>query len=279
MERGFRKALVGQDMQSQSSWWKFPGAIAIALVLMVGLVACGSDQVGEVATEVEGATTGTTAPAQASTPPDFAATLPRLTGKATVVITVKGKPIEIEVDGDLAPITAGNFVDLVQKKVYDNTIFHRVVRQPTPFVVQGGDPQSKDPNASPERFGTGSYIDPKTGKVRLIPLEIVPEGRTVPVYSATFEQERISAAPALSHSRGAVAMARSQAPDSASAQFYIALADLQPLDGSYAVFGYVTQGMDVVDTIEMGDRIDSAVVTSGIENLKQTSGETEAADQ
>ncbi len=63
-------------------------------------------------------------------------------------------------------------------------------------------------------------------------------------------------------------MARSQQPDSASSQFYFALADLAFLDGSYAVFGYVTEGQDVVNKIQQGDRIDSAKVTQGAENLK-----------
>jgi peptidyl-prolyl cis-trans isomerase B (cyclophilin B) len=63
-------------------------------------------------------------------------------------------------------------------------------------------------------------------------------------------------------------MARSQQPDSASSQFYIALADLSFLDGNYAVFGSVTNGMDVVDKIQQGDRIESAKVTQGLENLK-----------
>jgi peptidyl-prolyl cis-trans isomerase B (cyclophilin B) len=63
-------------------------------------------------------------------------------------------------------------------------------------------------------------------------------------------------------------MARSAQPDSASSQFYFTLAELPFLDGSYAVFGYVTQGMDVVDKIQQGDRIESAKVTQGIENLR-----------
>jgi peptidyl-prolyl cis-trans isomerase B (cyclophilin B) len=69
--------------------------------------------------------------------------------------------------------------------------------------------------------------------------------------------------------RGAVAMARSQAPDSASSQFYFALSDLTFLDGDYAVFGNVTEGMDVVDKIKQGDKIEVAKVISGQENLKQ----------
>ncbi|MCC5651014.1 peptidylprolyl isomerase [Nostoc sp. XA013] len=192
--------------------------------------------------------------------------LPRLEGKATVVLTVKGSPITIEVDGTNAPITAGNFVDLVQKGVYDGLAFHRVVREPQPFVVQGGDPQSKDPKVSADRLGTGSYIDPKTGNARYIPLEVKAKGSDTPTYNKPFDA---TAQPViLPHKQGAVAMARSQAPDSASAQFYFALADLTFLDGNYAVFGNVTQGFDVVNKIQQGDRIESAKVTQGAENLK-----------
>ncbi|MBD2436304.1 peptidylprolyl isomerase [Nostoc sp. FACHB-110] len=194
--------------------------------------------------------------------------LPRLEGKATVVITVDGKPITIEVDGTNAPITAGNFVDLVQKGVYDGLVFHRVVRDPQPFVVQGGDPQGKDPKFPAGRLGTGGYIDPKTGNERYIPLEIKPQGEAAPIYSKTFEMAGVTKPPELTHKQGAVAMARSQQPDSASSQFYFALADLGFLDGNYAVFGYVTQGFDVVNKIKQGDRIESAKVTQGAENLK-----------
>ncbi|MBW4631637.1 MAG: peptidylprolyl isomerase [Iphinoe sp. HA4291-MV1] len=194
--------------------------------------------------------------------------LPRLEGKATVVMTVKGSPITIEVDGADAPITAGNFVDLVQRGVYDGLVFHRVVRQPQPFVVQGGDPQSKNPNVPVDQLGAGSFTDPKTGKIRYVPLEIKPKGSNQPIYSKTFKTAGIDKPPVLQHKLGAVAMARSQTPDSASSQFYFALADLGFLDGDYAVFGYVTNGMDVVNKIQQGDRIDSAKVTQGAENLK-----------
>jgi len=193
--------------------------------------------------------------------------LTRLEGKATVVMTVKGSPITLELDGTNAPITAGNFVDLVDKKVYDGLIFHRVVRQPQPFVVQGGDPQGKDPNVNPDLLGKGGYIDPATKAARNIPLEIKTSGGKLN-YSSTFKMANISEAPKLRHTRGALAMARSEYPDSASSQFYVALSDLAFLDGNYAVFGYVTQGMDVVDKIQQGDRIDSAIVTQGLENLK-----------
>jgi peptidyl-prolyl cis-trans isomerase B (cyclophilin B) len=197
--------------------------------------------------------------------------LPRLEGKATVVMAVKGSPITIELDGTNAPITAGNFVDLVQKGVYDGLVFHRVVRQPQPFVVQGGDPQGKDPKFPAARLGTGGFIDPKNSRERYIPLEIQVKGAKTPTYSMTLEQAGIAEQPVLQHSRGAVAMARSNSPDSASSQFYFTLTDVPFLDGSYAVFGYVKQGMDAVDKIEAGDRIDKATVTEGLENFKAAS--------
>ncbi len=195
------------------------------------------------------------------------AKLPNLKGKATVVLTVKGKPITLEVNGADAPITAGNFVDLVKRKVYDGTLFHRVVPQ---FVAQGGDPTTKDPKTNPRAYGTGSFIDPVTKQPRYIPLEILPEGAGEPVYGKTLKTAGINKPPKLKHSRGALAMARSMLPDSASSQFYIGLTNEQTaqLDGDYAVFGTVKSGMDVVDQIKMGDRIDSAKVTQGIENLK-----------
>ena len=113
------------------------------------------------------------------------------------------------------------------------------------------------------RSGTGGYIDPKTGTERRIPLEIKPKGANEPIYSKTITDK-----PELQHKQGAIAMARSQAPDSASSQFYFALADLSFLDGNYAVFGNVTDGFDVVNNIKQGDRIESAKVTQGAENLK-----------
>jgi peptidyl-prolyl cis-trans isomerase B (cyclophilin B) len=192
--------------------------------------------------------------------------LPQLLGKATVVITVNKAPITIEVDGTNAPISAGNFVDLVQRKAYDGLVFHRVIREPEPFVVQGGDPQSKNPKTPAEQLGTGSWIDPATGKIRYVPLEIKPRGGKQPIYGKVLENGRI---PVLQHKRGAVAMARANEVNSASSQFYFTLADLNFLDGKYAVFGYVTKGMDVVDKIQQGDRIQSARVIKGLNNLKK----------
>ena len=185
-----------------------------------------------------------------------------LQGKAIVQMSTSRGDLTIEVDGDAAPLTAGNFVDLVSRGVYDGTMFHRVVKEPVPFVVQGGDPQSSDRAIPLSKLGTGSFVDPESGLARLIPLEIRFQSEEVPRYS------RVSANPAelerltLSHERGAVAMARSQAPDSASAQFYVALRPLPELDGRYAVFGRVIEGLDVIDRIEQGDRITSASLSN-----------------
>ncbi len=185
---------------------------------------------------------------------------PELEGAATVEMVVEGEIISIEVNGDDAPVTASNFVDLVENGFYDGLMFHRVEEG---FVAQGGDPQSRDPEVPPEELGAGGFIDPETGEERNIPLEIKPEGSEEPIYSQTFEEAEITVAPELPHTEGAIAMARTSDPDTASSQFYFTLDDVPQLDGSYAVFGYVSEGMEVVDEIEIGDRIDYAVIVDG----------------
>ena len=181
-----------------------------------------------------------------------------LQGKTSVVITTTRGNFTVEVNGDAAPLTAGNFVDLVRRGTYDGTMFHRVIREPVPFVVQGGDPLSSDRATPLNQLGTGNFVDPQTGLVRMIPLELRFDGEDAPRYSrvtsSPSELDRLT----VRHERGAVAMARSQAPDSASAQFYVALRPLPELDGRYAVFGRVVDGLDVVDSIEQGDRITTA---------------------
>jgi len=130
-------------------------------------------------------------------------------------------PITIELYEDKAPITAGNFIDLVQRGFYNGLKFHRY--EPG-FVIQGGDPRGN---------GTGGFVDPATGRERRIKLEVSPE---------------------LKHGEaGAVAMARSQSPDSASCQFYITLGPAVFLDSQYAVFGRVVDGMDAVKQLRAGD--------------------------
>jgi len=262
----------------------------LALVVLTGALVIGGCLPQQASQQSAASPSSPTAsPTQAADPPTQTAVLPtdqaskpteaglpRLEGKATVAMVIKGATVTIAVDGANAPITAGNFVDLVQRGVYNGLSFHRVVREPQPFVVQGGDPQSKDPSFPAGQLGTGSFIDPQTKQARYIPLEIKPAGKNAKlVYHQTFESAGIQAAPQLKHQRGAVAMARSQFPDSASSQFYITLSDVNFLDGSYAVFGYVTEGMETVDKIQQGDRIQSAKVVSGLENLKpgKTKGE------
>ena len=196
---------------------------------------------------------------QASPTPSCAdASVPCLQGTTQVQVSTNRGEITIEVDGDAAPITAGNFVDLVRRGTYDGTMFHRVVREPVPFVVQGGDPKSKDRSVPLNKLGTGSFVDPETGQSRMIPLEIGFRGEDNPRYSREITNPSQLDSLSLNHERGSVAMARSQAPDSASAQFYIALKPLPELDGRYAVFGKVIEGMDVVDEIRQGDRITKA---------------------
>lgn len=243
--------------------------LMVLLVTVVVLVSgCASSQSTASSSSTNPASNPATPPEAIAGATKEGAKQPRLDGNATVDLIVKGGTITIEVDGKNAPVTAGNFVDLVQKGVYNGSAFHRVVRQPEPFVVQGGDPQSKDPKVPIEQLGTGGYVDAATGQTRYVPLEIKPAGADKPIYGKTFEAAGISNPPQLRHYRGAVAMARSTYPDSASSQFYITLADVNFLDGNYAVFGKVTNGMEIVDKIQQGDRIESAKVTAGLENLK-----------
>ena len=243
------------------SWWQaLASGFLVASILITG---CSNSDAVPTKTS---ASPATTAQAQNLTMTNYK---PRLEGKATVEMIVNGSPIIIEVDGENAPISAGNFVDLVERGVYNGLIFHRVVKDPQPFVVQGGDPKGN---------GTGGFIDPATQKTRDVPLEIRVKDKNDAekpgelVYGQGLGQQSGIPNPSvvLPHKRGAVAMARSQMPNSASSQFYFTLSDdLGFLDGDYAVFGYVTSGMNVVDKIKQGDKIQSAKVVSGAENLKK----------
>ena len=150
-----------------------------------------------------------------------------MSNRHAVIDTNKGR-IKIELYEDKAPITAGNFIDLAGRGVYKGLAFHRY--EPG-FVIQGGDPRGN---------GTGGFMDPDTGRERTIKLEVTPE---------------------LKHGEaGAVAMARSQEPNSASCQFYITLAPTPGLDRSYAVFGHVTSGQEVVQSIRKGDRMTKVTI-------------------
>jgi peptidyl-prolyl cis-trans isomerase B (cyclophilin B) len=188
------------------------------------------------------------------------AAAPCLSGSATVLLTTSKGEVRLALDGDAAPLTAGNFIDLVRRGVYNGTSFHRVVREPTPFVVQGGDPLSANPITPASQLGSGNFVDPASGGTRLIPLELKLSAEDAPRYGELITSPVVTRQLALAHQRGAVAMARSSDPNSASAQFYVALQALPELDGRYAVFGLVSEGMDVVDRIQQGDRIIRATV-------------------
>ncbi|TVS06024.1 MAG: peptidylprolyl isomerase [Cyanobium sp. PLM2.Bin73] len=191
------------------------------------------------------------------------AAAPCLEGSATVALTTSRGQVRLELDGDAAPLTAGNFLDLVRRGVYNGTAFHRVVRDPTPFVVQGGDPLSANPMTPTSQLGSGNFVDPGSGQARLIPLELTLSSEDTPRYGEVLTSPTATRQLALVHQRGAVAMARSSDPNSASAQFYVALQALPELDGRYAVFGRVSEGMDVIDRIQQGDRIVRATVLDG----------------
>jgi peptidyl-prolyl cis-trans isomerase B (cyclophilin B) len=188
---------------------------------------------------------------------------PCLRGPAEVELQTSRGTVRLALDGRAAPLTAGNFVDLVRRGVYNGTVFHRVVREPSPFVVQGGDPLSANPMVPAGQLGSGNFVDPASGESRLIPLEIKRKGEAEPRYGEVSTVADISRQLDLPHQRGAVAMARSADPNSASAQFYIALEALPELDGRYAVFGRVVKGMDVVDRIQLGDKLIKATVVEG----------------
>lgn len=132
-----------------------------------------------------------------------------------VKITMNGGgEIELELYPDIAPDTVANFKELVQASFYDGLTFHRIIKG---FMIQGGDP-----------LGNGMG-----GSDKCIRGEFKMNGFDNP----------------LKHTRGVISMARSQNPNSASSQFFIMHADAPHLDGSYAAFGRVTKGLEIVDEI------------------------------
>ena len=136
---------------------------------------------------------------------------------ANPIVTIKlniGKEIKVELYPDVAPNTVNNFISLVKKGFYNGIIFHRVIEG---FMIQGGDPEGR------------GYGGPGYG----IKGEFAFNG---------FNND-------LKHERGVISMARSQHPDSAGSQFFIMHQNAPHLDGQYAAFGKVIEGMDAVDEI------------------------------
>src|SRR3954468_15471138 len=131
------------------------------------------------------------------------------------IISTRHGDITLEFLPEVAPNHVNNFIELAKKGFYDGTLFHRVIPD---FMIQGGDPNSKNPDK--RLHGTGG------------------SGKNV--------KAEFSKTP---HARGVVSMARSANPDSASSQFFIVVADAPHLDNQYSAFGKVTEGLDVVDKI------------------------------
>lgn len=192
--------------------------------------------------------------------------LPQLKGRATIELKTTKGDITVIVDGYSAPVTAGNFVDLVQRGFYNNLSFTRAEKD---YVLQVGDPPG-------DAVG---FVDPKTKQDRRIPLEVMVKGDKEPMYGVTMEDAgRFREEPVLPFSSfGALAMARPEAePDGGSSQvfFFLFEPELTPagrnlLDGRYSVFGYVISGQEVLEQLNDDDKIESAKVLEGADLLVQ----------
>ena len=194
-------------------WMTVCLAAVTAAVFMVG---CGSTSDAKETAKETAAEDGTAQADEKSTAGHKESlNLQAAAGKHHIEINVKDYgTIFVELNGDSAPITVANFMDLAEQGFYDGLTFHRII---SGFMIQGGDPMGN---------GMG-------GSEREIKGEFSSNG---------VEND-------LSHTRGAISMARSQMKDSASSQFFIVHEDSTFLDGEYACFGYVTDGMEVVDAI------------------------------
>jgi len=200
--------------------------------------------------------------------PEEYSNLPQLKGRATVELTTNKGNLTLVVDGYSAPVTAGNFVDLVQRGFYDGIKFNRAEEF---YVLQAGDPPGPE----------AGFIDPTTDEYRAVPLEILLKGDSEPVYGMTLEEAGLyREEPVLPFSAyGTLAMARPESdPNGASSQFFFFLfeAELTPaginlMDGRYTVFGYVVENKELLREIKLGDVIESAKVVKGAENLIEPS--------
>eukprot|EP00878_Enallax_costatus_P008831 GHUV01009231.1.p1 GENE.GHUV01009231.1~~GHUV01009231.1.p1 ORF type:complete len:353 (+),score=121.32 GHUV01009231.1:507-1565(+) len=197
---------------------------------------------------------------------------PLLKGRATLEMGVhlsestegpRDSVLTIVVDGYNAPVSAGQFVDLVQKKFYDGMEIQRA----DGFVVQTGDPDGPE----------DGYVDPATGQVRRVPMEIRVVKDKEPIYDFNLEDlGRYNEQPVMPfNAYGTLAWARAEFDNnSASSQIFFLLkeSELTPsganlLDGRYAVFGYVIQGQEDLGTMKVGDKIKYIKVIDGAENL------------
>lgn len=184
--------------------------LALASSLLMG---CGSKTDNSNTTDTSANNTSTDSTSADTNAAEGADEL--LTGLHHAEIEVEGYgTISVELDADTAPITVTNFVNLAKDGFYDGLTFHRVI---SGFMIQGGDPNGN---------GTGG------------------SGATIKgEFSSNGVENDIS------HVRGVISMARANDPDSASSQFFIMHQDYTGLDGDYAAFGHVTEGMEIVDQI------------------------------
>ena len=179
------------------------------------------------------------------------ANLPCLAKTENVLLVTNQGKIKLELYGELAPLTVGNFIDLVEKGEYNNTIFNRVIRDPVPLVIRVGD------NRLINKYE--GYKHETKSKIRYIPLEIKLKSDQYPIYGKVINEANKILKIELKHNRGSVSMARSKDLNSANSQFYISLKSLPELDGRYAVFGKVSSGMNVIDLIQEEDFIIEAI--------------------
>ena len=197
-------------------------AMALCLAMLM-LCSCGTAATDTEAEQTEAPATTEAAEAPEATEAPAATETPaeeteqgekgQITHYAEIDIADYGT-ITVALYGNDAPITVANFVKLVNQGFYNGLTFHRIM---SGFMMQGGDPNGN---------GTGGSDETIKGE-----------------FSANGVENT------LSHTRGAISMARSSAYDSASSQFFIMHQDYTGLDGMYAVFGYVTDGIDIVDAI------------------------------
>lgn len=167
-----------------------------------------------------------------------------------LLVTNKGK-IKLELYGELAPLTVGHFIDLVDKGEYNNMIFDRVIREPVPLVIRIGSNRLINNYEESKRENIS--------KIRHIPLEIKLKSDQYPIYGKVINEASKILRIELKHNRGSVSMARAKGLNSANLQFYISLKSLPELDGRYAVFGKVSSGLNVIDLIKEEDFIIKAI--------------------
>lgn len=196
-------------MQTMSRRSFLLASLGVASLCLAG---CGSGASGAASTS---ASSASAVPSSSASSSVTSASGEYASGTHHATIEVEGYgAIKLELDADVAPVTVANFAKLAGEGFYDGLTFHRIIEG---FMVQGGDPNGNGTGGSDEKI-VGEFSD--NGHPNSI-----------------------------SHVRGTISMARSQAYNSASSQFFIMQADTSSLDGQYAAFGHVTEGMDVVDAM------------------------------